>query len=216
MAEEFSQSVLIKVVAQICQMVGFERIMTTPLAVLADILKRFILKVGRMSLQYSEHCGSSGISLRDLSLAFHDSGVLPSELTEFLKCVSPLPKCLTVPKFPVTIKNLDVPRISPESKSLIKIENVESGIREDVNNQIEAFKMKIKNSDVPRISPTGNNLIKIENVQSGSREDFNDQREALKIKISFSKIRAACEGKKSKNKKKKRKKKKKRSKYSED
>lgn len=169
MAKEFSQCILTKVVAQICQMVGFEKIMTTPLLVLADILKEFILKLGRIAQQNGEHCGRSVINLRDLSLAFHVCGILPGELTEFLQLISPLPKSITVPKYPVTIKTVNTPNDS---------------------------------SDV-------DDLSEIENVQPDGGVNVNDIRETLKIKISLSKIKEACEAKKSKNKKTKQKRKKK-------
>lgn len=169
MAGEFSQCVLTKVVAQICQMVGFDKIMTTPLLVLADILKEFILKLGRIAKQNGEHCGRSVINLKDLSLAFHVCGILPGELTEFLKVIGPLPKSITVPKFPVTIKNANTSHDSSD----------------------------------------GDDLNEIENVHPDSGVDINDSKETLKIKISFSKIKEACEAKKSKNKKNKQKRKKK-------
>lgn len=145
MAKEFSQCILAKVVAQICQMVGFENIMTTPLLVLADILKEFILKIGRIAQQNGEHCGRSVVNLRDLSLAFHVCGILPGELTEFLKLISPLPKCITVPKYPVTV---NTPNDSSEVDDLIEIENVHPDSGVDVNDIRETLKIKISLSKI--------------------------------------------------------------------
>lgn len=148
MAEEFSQCVLTKVVAQICQMIGFEKIMTTPLLVLADILKEFILKLGRIAQQNGEHCGRSVINLRDLSLAFHVCGILPSELTEFLQFISPLPKSITVPKFPVTIKNVNTPHDNSDIDDLIEIENIRPDSGVNVNDSRETLKIKISLSKI--------------------------------------------------------------------
>lgn len=146
MAKEFSQCILTKVVAQICQMVGFEKIMTTPLLVLVDILKEFILKLGRIAQQNGEHCGRSVINLRDLSLTFHCCGIFPGELTEFLKLISPLPKSITVPKYPVTV---NTPNDSSDVDDLIEIENVQpdSGV-DYVNNIRETLKIKISLSKI--------------------------------------------------------------------
>lgn len=145
MAKEFSQCILTKVVAQICQMVGFEKIMTTPLLVLVDILKEFILKLGRIAQQNGEHCGRSVINLRDLSLAFHVCGILPGELTEFLKLISPLPKSITVPKYPVTV---NTPNDSSDVDDLIEIENVHPDSGVDVNDIRETLKIKISLSKI--------------------------------------------------------------------
>lgn len=148
MAEEFSQCILTKVVAQICQMVGFEKIMTTPLLVLADILKEFILKLGRIAKQNGEHCGRPVINLRDLSLAFHVCGIFPGELAEFLKLISPLPNSITVPKFPVTIKTANTPHDSSEVDDLIEIENVHPDIGVDISDLRETLKIKISFSKI--------------------------------------------------------------------
>lgn len=144
MANEFSQCILTKVVAQICQMVGFEKIMTTPLLVLVDILKEFILKLGRIAQENGEHCGRSVINLRDLSLAFHVCGILPGELTEFLKLISPLPKSITVPKYPVTIKTVNTPNDSDD----VEIENVQPDGGVDANDIRETLKIKISLSKI--------------------------------------------------------------------
>lgn len=148
MAEEFSQSILTKVVAQICQMVGFEKIMTTPLLVLADILKEFILKLGRIAQQNGEHCGRSVINLRDLSLAFHVCGIFPGELAEFLKLINPLPKSIIVPKFPVTIKTANSAHDSSDVDDLIEIENEHPNIGVDISDLRETLKIKISFSKI--------------------------------------------------------------------
>jgi histone H3/H4 len=101
MTENFSQSVLIKVVAQICQMVGFHKIMSSPLHILTDILSSFLIHLGQTAQHYAEHCGHSSPNLNDLSLAFFDFGLKPTDLLEFLRDVSPLPQCILVPKYPV-------------------------------------------------------------------------------------------------------------------
>lgn len=105
MAEKFSHEMLLKVVAQLCQMVGFEKIMTSVLYTLADIMEAFLKNLGKTARRYSEHCGRTLVNETDLSLAFFDFNIIPSELVEFLKIVSPVPEPLSVPKYPVVREN---------------------------------------------------------------------------------------------------------------
>lgn len=105
MAEKFSHEILLKVVAQLCQMVGFEKIMTSVLHTLADILGAFLKNLGKTAQRYSEHCGRTLVNETDLSLAFYDFNIIPSELVEYLKLVSPGPEPLSVPKYPLVKNN---------------------------------------------------------------------------------------------------------------
>uniref|UniRef100_A0A1B6KJV0 Bromodomain associated domain-containing protein n=1 Tax=Graphocephala atropunctata TaxID=36148 RepID=A0A1B6KJV0_9HEMI len=105
MSSEFSNDILVKVVAQSCQMVGFERVTNSSVFVLTDVIRNFICRLGQLSKRYAEHCGRSHVNLTDLSLAFFDFGIRPLELLEFLQLVSPLPRCLRVPRYPVNLLN---------------------------------------------------------------------------------------------------------------
>lgn len=45
-------------VAQICQVIGWTSIQSTPLEILTDLLQEYILSLARMSKNYANHCKS--------------------------------------------------------------------------------------------------------------------------------------------------------------
>lgn len=56
MADNFSQSVVRLVVAQICKNVGWDSINSSALEVLVDFVERHIANIGRGSRRYAEQC----------------------------------------------------------------------------------------------------------------------------------------------------------------
>lgn len=214
MADEFINDVLKKVVAQVCQMIGFERIMTTPLLVLSDILKRFISDLGRKSQQYSEHCGRTTQTVADLDLAFRDFQICPRELCNFLSCVGPLPDSLVVPKFPVEKRHFETPVVQGNPlwfPTNFEDNTVASQINPQQENDyttepstliskpIEVLKVKVPKEPLSIIIPKESLKIKI------PKEPLKIKipKEPLKIKISLKKINPSSK-KKGIEKKKKR------------
>uniref|UniRef100_A0A1B6JNB7 Bromodomain associated domain-containing protein n=1 Tax=Homalodisca liturata TaxID=320908 RepID=A0A1B6JNB7_9HEMI len=105
MSDEFGFDILVKVVAQSCQMVGFERVTNSSIFMLTDIIRDFVLRIGYLCKRYAEHCGRSHVNLGDLSLAFYDLGISPLELLQFLELVNLPPQCIRVPRYPVILSN---------------------------------------------------------------------------------------------------------------
>ena len=56
MTSEYSRNVLRVVVAQICQTVGWHSINASPLEYLVDLMHEYILRVSKLTHQYSEVC----------------------------------------------------------------------------------------------------------------------------------------------------------------
>lgn len=200
MADEFINDVLKKVVAQICQLVGFDGIMTTPLLVLSDILKRFISDLGRKSQQYSEHCGRTTQTLKDLDLAFRDFQICPRELCEFLTCIAPLPEMLAVPKFPVEKRQFDI-----QENTLLFPTNLEDNTSAIEINPLPVID-NITEPSVPKLSETVKATQPLGEIVPIEPLKIKIPREPLKIKISLQKINYSSNKKgieKSKKKKKK-------------
>uniref|UniRef100_A0A131Y4Z7 Putative transcription initiation factor tfiid subunit 3 n=1 Tax=Ixodes ricinus TaxID=34613 RepID=A0A131Y4Z7_IXORI len=101
MAAQFSRSILKVSVAQICQNIGWHAVHQSTLELLADILHRYVLEIARTAQAYSNQDGRTEPNLDDLSLAFHDLGILLSELEEFTSNVEPVPFAQRLPQFPV-------------------------------------------------------------------------------------------------------------------
>jgi len=56
MAEEYAQSVLCLVVAQICKSLGWDTINQSALEVLVDFARRHIKNIGRNAQRYADQC----------------------------------------------------------------------------------------------------------------------------------------------------------------
>lgn len=56
MSAEYSRNILKIVVAQICQMIGWHSINSTPLEFIVDLMQEYILRVSRLTHQYAEVC----------------------------------------------------------------------------------------------------------------------------------------------------------------
>uniref|UniRef100_A0A1B6G0Y8 Bromodomain associated domain-containing protein n=1 Tax=Cuerna arida TaxID=1464854 RepID=A0A1B6G0Y8_9HEMI len=105
MSDKFGFDILVKVVAQSCQMVGFEGVTNSAIFILTDIIRDLVLRLGYLCKRYAEHCGRSHVNLSDLSLAFYDFGISPLELLQFLELVNLPPQCIKVPRYPVILSN---------------------------------------------------------------------------------------------------------------
>lgn len=56
MSGEYSRNILKIVVAQICQMIGWHSINSTPLEFMVDLMQEYLLRVSRLTHQYAEVC----------------------------------------------------------------------------------------------------------------------------------------------------------------
>lgn len=56
MSSEYSRSVLKIVVASICQTVGWHSINSTPLEFMVDLMQEYLLRISKLTHQYSEIC----------------------------------------------------------------------------------------------------------------------------------------------------------------
>ena len=56
MTSEYSRNVLRVVVAQICQTIGWHSINSSPLEFLVDLMHEYLLRVSKLTHQYSEVC----------------------------------------------------------------------------------------------------------------------------------------------------------------
>lgn len=186
MTEQFGQDMLIKAVAQICQMVGFKNTMTSPLYTLVDILKMFICRLGQTAHRYAEHCGRSSPNLTDLSLAFHDFGVRPTDLVDFLEYVSPLPHSLLVPKYPVSRKTTIMYCLQEQSSTTNKVKkDIPVKVHPEITNEARM--------------PTG--------PESSLSSQCHVKKEPIKLTISLKNIKTVAKSKKNSSKRKKKKRK---------
>lgn len=54
MPEEYNRAVLKMVIAQICQMIGWHSINSTPLEFLVDLMQEYLLRISKLTKQYAE------------------------------------------------------------------------------------------------------------------------------------------------------------------
>ncbi|XP_076236410.1 TBP-associated factor 3 isoform X3 [Calliopsis andreniformis] len=105
MSTEYSRSVLRMVVAQICQTIGWHSINSTPLEFMVDLMQEYILRISKLTHQYSEILGRTEANIDDLGLAFRHMNIDIQELTEYIKNVESVPCPISVPKFPIHREN---------------------------------------------------------------------------------------------------------------
>ncbi|XP_043800787.1 transcription initiation factor TFIID subunit 3 isoform X3 [Apis laboriosa] len=105
MSTEYSRSVLRMVVAQICQIIGWHSINSTPLEFMVDLMQEYILRISKLTHQYAEILGRTEANLDDLGLAFQNMNIDIQELTEYIKNVDSVPCPIAVPKFPIQREN---------------------------------------------------------------------------------------------------------------
>ncbi|XP_033213543.1 transcription initiation factor TFIID subunit 3-like isoform X2 [Belonocnema kinseyi] len=101
MTSEYSRSVLRVVVAQICQTIGWHSINSSPLEFLVDLMHEYLLRVSKLTHQYSEVLGRTEANLDDLGLAFRHMNISIEELAEYVKNVDSIPCPVSVPKLPI-------------------------------------------------------------------------------------------------------------------
>ncbi|XP_077267986.1 TBP-associated factor 3 isoform X3 [Temnothorax americanus] len=105
MSAEYSRNVLKIVVAQICQTIGWHSINSTPLEFLVDLLQEYLLRISKLTHQYTEVLGRTEPNLDDLGLTFQYMNIDVQELAEYVKNVDSVPCPVQVPKYPVRREN---------------------------------------------------------------------------------------------------------------
>ncbi|KAM0724336.1 Transcription initiation factor TFIID subunit 3 [Formica fusca] len=105
MSGEYSRSILKIVVAQICQMIGWHSINSTPLEFMVDLMQEYMLRISRLTHQYAEVLGRTEPNLDDLGLTFQHMNIDIQELAEYVKNVDSVPCPIQIPKYPVRREN---------------------------------------------------------------------------------------------------------------
>ncbi|XP_049805860.1 transcription initiation factor TFIID subunit 3 isoform X1 [Schistocerca nitens] len=101
MCDEFSRKALKVAVALICQTIGWNSIMSTPLEIMIDLLQRYLVELGRVTHRYAELFGHTQPNLDDLGLAFREMGINLQDMEDYIKNVESVPCHGEIPKFPV-------------------------------------------------------------------------------------------------------------------
>lgn len=100
MSEAYAREILRRNVAQICQTIGWNGINSTPLDILVHVLEKYIRSLGTQANRYAEQFNRTEPNLHDLGLVFRDLHIHLPELTEYTRCVPPVPAPVTSEKFP--------------------------------------------------------------------------------------------------------------------
>ncbi|KAK0161710.1 hypothetical protein PV327_008129 [Microctonus hyperodae] len=115
---EYSRGILKIVVAQICQIIGWHSINSTPLEFMVDLMQEYLLRISRVAHQYAEILGRTDPNLDDLGLAFQQMNVDINQLAEYVKNVDSVPCAISVPKFPIFHDN-HLNFLKPGSKEVV-------------------------------------------------------------------------------------------------
>ncbi|XP_072761932.1 uncharacterized protein Taf3 isoform X2 [Anoplolepis gracilipes] len=105
MSAEYSRSILKVVVAQICQMIGWHSINSTPLEFMVDLMQEYILRVSKLTHQYAEVLGRTEPNLDDLGLTFQHMNIDIQELAEYVKNIDSVSCPIQIPQYPVRREN---------------------------------------------------------------------------------------------------------------
>lgn len=100
MSEAYAREILRRNVAQICQTIGWNGINSTPLDILVHVLEKYIRSLGTQANRYAEQFNRTEPNLHDLGLVFRDLHINLPELTEYTRCVPPVPAPVPSEKFP--------------------------------------------------------------------------------------------------------------------
>ncbi|KAK0169806.1 hypothetical protein PV328_010446 [Microctonus aethiopoides] len=115
---EYSRGILKIVVAQICQIIGWHSINSTPLEFMVDLMQEYLLRIARVAHQYAEILGRTDPNLDDLGLAFQQMNVDINQLAEYVKNVDSVPCVISVPKLPISHDN-HLNFLKPGSKEVV-------------------------------------------------------------------------------------------------
>ncbi|KAK9498256.1 hypothetical protein O3M35_004112 [Rhynocoris fuscipes] len=91
-------------VAQICQVIGWTAINSTPLEILTDLLQEYMMSLARITNNYATHYGMNSAGVQHVALSLKTFGVTFNELLEYMSYVE-APPVLDVPSYPVKREN---------------------------------------------------------------------------------------------------------------
>jgi len=94
----FDRDVLKTAVAQICHSLGWNSMQKSSLAVLTDVLERYMKKLSKATAGYCQHSSRIGVNLSDLGIAFDHLGIQICELEDYVHQVEPIHFPRTVPQ----------------------------------------------------------------------------------------------------------------------
>lgn len=100
MSEAYAREILRRNVAQICQTIGWNGINSTPLDIMVHVMEKYLKSLGTQANRYAEQFNRTEPNLHDLGLVFRDLHINLSELTEYTRCVPPVPAPVSSEKFP--------------------------------------------------------------------------------------------------------------------
>ncbi|XP_077287022.1 uncharacterized protein LOC143911836 [Arctopsyche grandis] len=101
MAEEYSRELLRRAVAQVCQLLGWHAMHSSPLAVLTHVLEKYLVALASSAHGYAEHDCRTDPTLDDLACAFRDLNVRLPELRAYARAVPPSPLPHPTPTYPL-------------------------------------------------------------------------------------------------------------------
>uniref|UniRef100_A0A8D8VU57 Transcription initiation factor TFIID subunit 3 n=1 Tax=Cacopsylla melanoneura TaxID=428564 RepID=A0A8D8VU57_9HEMI len=105
-------------VAQICQTVGWNSSLSSPLNIMIHVMDGYFKELARNIHQYSDHFGHGNPSMEDVVLAFYEMGISGAELENFLENVTPVLPAAKVPAYPVK-KESQLRFLKPGSREVV-------------------------------------------------------------------------------------------------
>lgn len=101
----YSEHVLKKCIAQLCRHVGFKSINELAFEILIDLLSRFILDLGKLSVSIANTCNRTQVNIDDICFAFKSLGLNLDDLIVYLTEEAKLPFAGPLqPNYPVKSK----------------------------------------------------------------------------------------------------------------
>lgn len=117
MVDAFSRHAIRVSVAQICQIIGWTSIQSSPLEILTDILHEYISGLAKIASNYALLYGQCEPNINHVALAFKDMGISVSELEEYVTYVE-TNTVLEVPKYPIP-KESHLNHLKPGSREVV-------------------------------------------------------------------------------------------------
>ncbi|CAH1393162.1 unnamed protein product [Nezara viridula] len=117
MVDTYTRHAIRVSVAQICQIIGWTSIHSSPLEILTDILQEYIFNLSKIASNYAMLYGQTEPNMNHLALAFKDMGISLIELEEYVTYVE-TSSVLEVPKYPIP-KESHLNHLKPGSREVV-------------------------------------------------------------------------------------------------
>nr|XP_014274385.1 transcription initiation factor TFIID subunit 3 [Halyomorpha halys] len=117
MVDSYTRHAIRVSVAQICQIIGWTSIHSSPLEILTDILQEYIFNLSKIASNYAMLYGQTEPNMNHLALAFKDMGISLTELEEYVTYVE-TSSVLEVPKYPIP-KDSHLNHLKPGSREVL-------------------------------------------------------------------------------------------------